>query len=126
MVIDSSALLELWFDGPHAGWVARELSERARELRISAVSLSEALAVLRDRQPQLADTIADELVSSGIRIVAAGPEHAVTAAALCAGQPLGMGGCYAYALAKAENCAVLAVRKGFDATDCELISPGSP
>jgi ribonuclease VapC len=49
--------------------------------------------------------------------------HAELAAAARLRYPLNLGDCFAYALAKAEGCPLLALDDDFRKTDIELIAP---
>ncbi|HEX3557203.1 MAG TPA: type II toxin-antitoxin system VapC family toxin [Thermoanaerobaculia bacterium] len=43
MVVDTSALLAVFFDEPEGKWVTDRLAEHATELRMSTVNLAETL-----------------------------------------------------------------------------------
>lgn len=123
MVIDTSALLAVFFAEPHGEWVAERLSENAGELRMSTVNLAETLVLIRDRQPHLFDTLEEKVLSSGIRFVPPDVEQARIAAQARLKYPLNFGDCFAYALAVQERCAVLAIDVDFHATGIEVVSP---
>lgn len=123
MVVDTSALLAVFFDEPHAAWVASQMTANARALRMSTVNLAEALIHIRDRQPQLAEELSERLLTSGIRFVAPDIEQAATAARARLAYPLNLGDCFAYALATAEDCTILAVDADFRKTDWPVLLP---
>jgi ribonuclease VapC len=123
MVVDTSALLAVFFGEPSAPWVAEQLAAHSRALRMSTVNLAEALIRIRDRQPQLADELEERLLASGIRFVAPDVRQAQIAATARLTFPLNLGDCFAYALAKAEDCAILAVDADFRAVDRPVLLP---
>jgi PIN domain nuclease of toxin-antitoxin system len=92
VVIDTSALLAVFFNEPEGKWVADRLAEHVTELRMSTVNLAETLIRVRDRQPQLYDQIEDELLSSGIRFVPPDVEQARIVAEARFRYPLNLGG----------------------------------
>jgi uncharacterized protein with PIN domain len=55
VVVDTSAVLAVFFGEPSARWVSSQLTANARALRMSTVNLTETLIHIRDRQPQLAE-----------------------------------------------------------------------
>jgi ribonuclease VapC len=127
MVVDTSALLAVYFAEPHGAWAARKLVEHGSELCMSTVNLTETLIRFRDRQPRLADEMEHELLESGIRFVPPDHEQARIAARARLRYPLNLGDCFAYALAVAEDCAILALDQDFRAVDRPLVAPeGSP
>ena len=80
MVIDTSAILALFFGEPHAEWIAQQLAAHRGELKMSTVNLAEALIRIRDRQPTLADEVEAKLLSAGIQYVPPSVEQARIAA----------------------------------------------
>ncbi|MCP4659176.1 MAG: type II toxin-antitoxin system VapC family toxin [bacterium] len=102
-----SLVCSVYFAEAHAEWAAQKLVEHGPELRMSTVNLTETLIRVRDRQPQLADEIEENLLQSGIRFVAPDVRQARTAAEARLRYPLNLGDCFAYALAVAEDCALL-------------------
>jgi ribonuclease VapC len=124
MVIDTSAILAIFFDEPSGRWAAGQLLAHADELRMSTVNLAETLIRLRDRQPQLADELEERLLTSGIRFVPPDVEQVRIAAAARLAYPLNLGDCFAYALAKAEGCSLLALDQDFRRVDVAVTSPG--
>ncbi len=123
MVVDTSALLAVFFDEPGAGWAAARLEEHAPELRMSTVNLAETLIRLRDRQPQLADRLEDEILDSGIRFVAPDVDQARRAAAARLRFPLNLGDCFAYALAVTEGVPILTLDEDFRRLDHPVLLP---
>jgi ribonuclease VapC len=123
VVVDTSAVLALFFREPRAAWVAAQLNAHARALRMSTVNLAEALIRIRDRQPHLADELEERLLTSGIRFVPADLRQAQLAARARLAFPLNLGDCFAYALAKAEDCAILTLEVDFRAVDCPVLLP---
>lgn len=125
MVIDTSALLAVFFAEPDGPWVADRLAENAGDLCMSTVSLAETLILLRDRQPHLAEKIEAELVSSGIRFVAPDVQQARIAAEARLRYPLNLGDCFAYALACVESRPILALDRDFRGVDRPVVYPNA-
>lgn len=123
MVVDTSAILALYFAEPHAAWVAEQLNQHAGKLVMSTVSVTEALIRIRDRQPTLADELEARLLASGIRFVAPDVSQAQTAARARLTYPLNLGDCFVYALAVAENSAILAIDADFRRVDRPVVAP---
>jgi ribonuclease VapC len=123
MVVDTSAILAVFFREPNAAWVAEQLNARGRALRMSTVNLAEALIRIHDRQPQLADGLEERLLTSGIRFVPPDFRQAQVAARARLAYPLNLGDCFAYALAKAEGCAILSLDADFRSLDCPVVMP---
>lgn len=124
MVIDTSALLAVFFNEKSAQAVAKIMESNANALRMSTVNLSEVMILCEDRQPQLFEAISQDLLSSGIRFVAPTVRHAQIAASARMKYPLNLGDCFAYALAKEENVALLTLDSDFKKTDLELVRIG--
>lgn len=123
MVVDTSILLAVFFAEPEGPWAARQLAEHASELRMSTVNLTETLIRVRDRQPQRYLEIEEELLTSGIRFVPPDVEQARIAAEARLRYPLNLGDCFAYALAKVEDCPILTRDRDFRAVDCPVLLP---
>jgi len=125
LVIDTSALLAVFFAEPDGSWVADRLAEHAGDLCMSTVNLAETLILLRDRQPHLAKQIEAELVSSGIRFVPPDVQQARIAAEARLRYPLNLGDCFAYALACVEDRPILALDRDFKGVDRPVVHPGA-
>lgn len=125
MVVDTSVLLAIFFAEPEGEWAAARLAEHAPELRMSTVNLTETLILVKDRQPQLFQTIEAELLGSNIRFVPPDVEQARIAAEARLRYPLNLGDCFAYALAVVENCPILAIDRDFRSMDLPVILPQS-
>jgi len=123
MVVDTSAILAVFFNEAHAEWAAGQMEARAGELSMSTVNLAECLIRLRDRQPQLADALTEELLSSGIRFVPPDVEQSRIAADARLRLPLNLGDCFAYALAKAEGADILTLDRDFARLDVGVVMP---
>jgi ribonuclease VapC len=124
MVVDTSVLLAVLFYDPGTEWAIARLEEHAAALRMSTVNLTETLIRLRDRQPQLADELENEILDSGIRFVPPDAEQCRLAAAARARFPLNLGDCFAYALAVTENVPMLSLDSGFRRFDHPVLLPG--
>ncbi len=121
MVIDTSALLALFFKESHSLWVKEQLILHQASLRMSTVNLAETLILIQDRQPQIFEEIHGTLVSSNIRFVPPSVAHAEMAASARLKYPLNLGDCFAYALAKEEGCPILTLDKDFKTTDVPVL-----
>lgn len=116
-------LLSVFFAGQHAPWVLRHLTENADSLCMSTVNLTETLIHLRDRQPDDFQTAEQLLFAGGIRFVPPDVAQARIAAEARLRFPLNLGDCYAYALAKSEQCSILTLDRDFRSLDCEVLLP---
>ena len=67
-VVGTSIILAIYFSEPHAQWATEQLNRHLGQLRMSTVNLAEALILIRDRQPTLADDLQNRLLNSGIRL----------------------------------------------------------
>lgn len=123
MVVDTPIIQAILFDEPHAAWAAEAVNAHAGELRMSTVNLAEALILVRDRQPQLAEALELMLLDAGIRLVPPDVEQARIAAAAHLRYPLNLGDCFAYALAVAEDCAILSLDADFRRCDRPIVIP---
>ena len=123
MLIDTSALLSLFFNEKHGTWVEDQLEKHHDSLRMSTVNLAEVLILVKDRQPQLFEKIRTELLSSSIRFVPPTVAQAEKAAKARLEYPINLGDCFAYALAMEEGCPILTLDKGFKKTDATLLMP---
>lgn len=123
MVVDTSIVLAVFFEEAHAEWAVSQLESHAAELRMSTVNLAECLIRLHDRQPQLADELAEQLLASGIRFVAPDVAQAQNAADARLRFSVNLGDCFAYALAKAEGCPILTLDRAFRQMDVPVRLP---
>jgi ribonuclease VapC len=124
VVVDTSALFAVFFYDPGTEWAIAQLEENAAGLRMSTVNLAETLIRLRDRQPQLAEELENEILDSGIRFVPPDAEQCRLAAEARARYPLNLGDCFAYALAVSEGVPILALDPGFRRVDHPVVLPG--
>jgi ribonuclease VapC len=125
MIIDSSAILAIYFDEPTGPWVSQQLALAGR-LVMSTVNLAECLIRFRNKTPTEADNFEAKLLASGIDFVAPDSKHASIAAAARMKYPLNLGDCFAYALAKTENLPPLTLDADFRATDVTVLLPPAP
>ena len=124
MVVDTSAILAVLFFDPGTEWAVAQLEEHAAVLRMSTVNLAETLIRLRDRQPQLAEDLENEILDSGIRFVPPDAEQCRLAAEARGRFPLNLGDCFAYALAVSEGVPILTLDSGFRRLDHPVVLPG--
>jgi uncharacterized protein with PIN domain len=123
LVVDTSAILAIFFQQIHGTWAADQLAAHQGQLRMSTVNLAEALIVIRDRQPALADELERRLLESEIRFVPLDQSQAQIAARARLLFPLNRGDCFAYALAPAESCGILTVDSDFRSVNVQVTLP---
>lgn len=123
MVVDTSILLAVFFNERFGPWAADQLRDHASDLRMSTVNYAEALILVHDRQPQLFAEIREAIQASSIRLVAPTSDQAEIAAAARLRYPLNLGDCFAYALARQEDCPLLTLDRDFLKTDLTVVFP---
>lgn len=123
MVVDTSALLAVFFNESHGPWASDQLSQNWDRLRMSTVNYCELLVLVQDRQPHLLTEIRNVVQESSVRLVPPSAEQAETAAAARLRYPLNLGDCFAYSLAKHEDCPLLTLDRDFRKTDLEVVLP---
>lgn len=123
MVVDTSILLAIYFNEKYSQWAADHLNEYCAELKMSTINLAETLIHLQDKQPQSFDTLEEQLLNSNIRFIPPTVEQSRNAAKARLEFPLNLGDCFAYALAKQENCPILTLDYDFQRLDCTVILP---
>ena len=125
VVVDTSVLLAIVFDESHANWAVQELARHEGAVSMSTINLTETLIRIRDRQPDLADSIEAWIFRSSIRFVPPDVEQARIAAEARLRYPLNLGDCFVYALAVVESSSILAIDRDFRAVDRPWIAPPS-
>ncbi len=123
MVVDTSILLAVFFNEESGPWATDRLQENRPRLRMSTVNYAEALILIQDRQPHLVSEIREAIAASSIRLVAPTAEQAEVAAAARLRYPLNLGDCFAYALARQEDCPLLTLDRDFLKTDLRVVIP---
>ena len=123
VVVDTSVLLAVFFAEQAAPWAIRQLTDNADSLCMSTVNLTETLIHLRDRQPDDYQTAEQLLFSGGVRFVPPDVVQAQAAAEARLRFALNLGDCFAYALAKSEDCPILTIDRDFSGLDCEVVIP---
>ena len=123
MVVDTSILLAVFFNEASGPWALDQLQKHRQQLRMSTVNYAEVLILIYDRQPQLFDEIRETIEESSIRLVPPTAEQAEIAARARLRYPLNLGDCFAYALAKHEDCPLLTLDRDFRRTDVKVIIP---
>ena len=123
MVVDTSILLAILFNEKHGPWSADRLQKHYGDLQMSTVNYAETLILVQDRQPSLFQDIREAIEVSAIRLVAPDARQAELAASARLRYPLNLGDCFAYALAKQEDCPVLTLDRDFRKTDVPVILP---
>lgn len=122
MVIDSSAILAVYFEEPTALWVSRQIDTAERVL-MSTVNLGESLMRIRDKHPATADELERKLLAGRTEFIPPDTTQAIIAARARFQFPLNLGDCFAYALAKTRNLPLLTLDRDFRATDISVILP---
>ncbi len=123
MVVDTSILLAILFNEEFGPWAVDQLQANAPLLRMSTVNYAEALILVQDRQPRGFPAVREALQASSIRLVPPAPDHAEIAAAARLRFPLNLGDCFAYALAKLDDCPLLTLDRDFRRTDLTVVLP---
>ena len=123
MVIDTSAILAVFFAEKHAQWVVDHMKTNASNLCMSTVNLTETLLLLQARQSNDFKNLEKTLFSSGITFVSPDIEQAKIAAYARNKYPLNLGDCFVYALAASRDDTILTVDRDFKSVDCKLLLP---
>jgi ribonuclease VapC len=123
VVLDTSALLAVFFDEPEAEWVASQMATQVGRLSMSTVNLAETLILVHDRQPARASIVQRQLMNAPVRFVPPTVEHARIAADARLRFPLNLGDCFAYALAMTESEPLLTLDRNFARTDASTLLP---
>ncbi len=123
MVVDTSALLAIFFNETFGPWAIDQLQVSPGQLLMSVVNYAELLILVADRQPKRSGEIREAIDSSSIRLIPPTPRHAEIAAEARLRYPLNLGDCFAYALAKDEDCPLLTLDRDFRKTDISVILP---
>jgi ribonuclease VapC len=122
LVIDTSALLAMLFNEPPSMWAAGHL-QRSRAPQMSTINYAEALIVSGERFPERLGIVEAAIERSSIRLVALTARHAEIAAIARLRYPLNLGDCFAYALAKEQDCPLLTLDRDFRRCDIQLVLP---
>ena len=123
MVVDTSALLAVFFNEKAGPWVLDQLQANSGELAMSTVSYAELLILVQDRQPKAYPEIREAIENSSIRLVPPTQHHAEMAASARLRFPLNLGDCFAYALAKDEDRRLLTLDRDFRRCDLDVVLP---
>lgn len=125
MVVDTSILIAVLFNEKWCAWATDQLQANRPHLRMSVVNYAEALILIADRQPKRLDEVREAIEASVIQLVPPTPWHAEIAAAARLRYPLNLGDCFAYALAKDEDCPLLTLDRDFRKCDITVVLPRS-
>lgn len=123
MVVDTSALLAVVFQESLGPWAADQLQANRACLLMSSVNYAEVLILLQAKQPSLAALIREAIERTSIRVIPSTAHHAEIVAAARLRYPLNLGDCFAYALAKEEDCPLLTIDRDFRNTDISVVLP---
>jgi ribonuclease VapC len=125
VVVDTSALLAVFFNEKSGPWVLDHLQANSSDLSMSTVNYAEVLILVQDRQPDAYQEIRDAIETSSIRLISPTQRHAEIAAGARLRYPLNLGDCFAYALAKDEDRTLLTLDRDFRRTDLRVILPSA-
>ena len=123
MIVDTSIILAIFFEEPHAAWATEQLNAHQGTLSMSTVNLAETLILLRDRTPKLFNDLENTLLGSGIQFISPDIEQARIAAEARLKYPLNPGDCFAYALSVVNNAPILTLDRDFRSTDQPVLMP---
>lgn len=124
MVIDTSALLAVIFRERHGEWAKGMLKKHRSFLLMSTVNLAEVLIQCREKQSHLFKELRQAVFELPIRFILPTVAQAeVAAETRHRYKMLNFGDCFAYALAKEENCPVLTLDGDFKESDIEVLMP---
>jgi ribonuclease VapC len=123
MVVDTSALLAVFFNERHGLWALDHMLAHRRELCMSLVNYAETLILVEDRRPRALEAVRRAIEESSLRLAPPTRTQAELAAAARLRYPLNLGDCFAYALAKEEERPLLTLDRDFRRTDCEVVLP---
>lgn len=123
MIVDTSAVLAVFFGEPEASKVAEQFEKNKTKLRMSTVNLTETLILLRDRYPSDFPKVEEKLLKSPIRFEPPTTRQAQIAAAARLRFPLNLGACFAYALAVDSRLPLLTLDRDFLHTDITVVLP---
>ena len=122
MVVDTSALLAILFNEPLSKWSADHL-QRSGEAQMSSINYAEALIISAERFPDRLGAVQSAIERSAIQIIPPTAEHAEIAAVARLRFPLSLGDCFAYALAKEQDCPLLTLDRDFRRCDIQVVLP---
>lgn len=125
MVIDTSALLAIFFNEKAGPRVLDHFQANSGDLAMSTVNYAEVLILVQDRQPNAYAEIREAIENSSIRLVPPTARHAEIAASARLRYPLNLGDCFAYALAKDEDGPLLTLDRDFRRSDLRVILPSA-
>ena len=123
MVVDTSAILEILFAGPHAQWCADQLRRVPAPCLLSTANLTEAVIVLMDRRSVTVEAATAMVDGFHLQIMPVDRAQALLAAQARLRFPLNLGDCYAYALAHQTGHTILTIDRDFRAVDVPVLLP---
>lgn len=121
MIIDSSALIAIFFNEKYGPQLAQEMEKNKNSLRMSTLTLSECLTLIEDLQKKYSDKIKDEILSSNIRFIAPSQEEALISSKALHKYSLSFTESFVYAHAIQEDCPILTCNKSLKKTDARLV-----
>jgi len=114
--------MALILDQSAADWVFDQLKARLSRLRMSTVNYAEVLILVGERYPE-ARQAAMNFIEHAVKLVPPSARQAELVALARLRYPLNLGDCFAYALAKEENCPLLTLDRDFRNCDVKVILP---
>lgn len=124
LVLDASAVLAILFAEERGMWAAENMNA-APDLLISAITVTEVVIQLLNRQPESTHGFEDWLKEAGIEVVSVDTAQALVAAAARRQYPLNIGDCFVYALAKRRGATILTLDKDFKNCDVRVSLPSA-
>jgi ribonuclease VapC len=116
-------LLAIFFGEALSQWASERLLENSSDLQMSTVNYVETLMLVGDRFPRRLEEVRELIDSSEIQIVPPTRQQGEIAARARLRFPLNMGDCFAYALAKEQDCPLLTLDRDFRNTDISVVLP---
>jgi len=123
LVVDTSALLAIFFQESFGPWVSAKLDENQPNLGLSVVNFTELLILVGDREPTRVQNVRRLVETSSVELVPVSIEQAEIAAGARLRYPLNLGDCFAYALAKDRGAPLLTLDRDFGNCDIEVVLP---
>jgi len=123
VVVDSSVILAVYFDEARAEWAVQQLNRHRGELYMSTVNLTEVLIRLEARRADVVDHPEASPLAGPLEFIPPDETQARIAAEARLRYPLNLGDCFTYALAVAEDDAILTLDGDFRCVDREVLLP---
>lgn len=124
IIVDTSVLLATAFNEKYADWAEINLVTNVGDLKMSVVTLYEALIVVRKRRPDMLQEFVERLfVIHSIEFVPVSLKMSILASALHEKYPINFGDSFVLALAQEYKCPILTLDSDFKKTGHQIIMP---